>query len=701
MTVRPGRGSLAALLGALALFGGAVQPAGAAAACGGEEPRVEGTTWYGTECDDTYRAPRGITAVYGKGGDDTLFGGRGNQSLFGGEGNDRLYGGIGDDRLRGGPGDDRLSGGFGADSLDGEQGSDYIRGDATIDYLGDSGSSGTDTLSFATGATPGFPNAGDMGFDGFPESAEGRGVFIELGDDFANDGLAPAGGGFDRPLPPAEDFEAFEVVIGTPFADFIVGGANTRAIYGGGGADVILGDGSSDDVYGGAEGDYCEAAAGVNLHECEFSGGQEEVEPGDPGVARGGAMAVQAGEPASLYLTGSEGSDQLEAAYSGSVLALKNHGSTIASVPVAEPPDSVILAGRSGDDSLSVSGFPTTTSAVLLGNDGEDTLTGSEGDDALVDGPGDDVVSGLGGDDALPNNQGGDRLSAGPGNDLFVSDAVCEGDSLDGGEGVDNANWANFGSAVSLDLAAASAGLLGPGGEPDCGGAPPTALHELEDVEGTDAGDSLIGDAGDNQLLGRGGPDSYHAGAGNDSILANSGDGDLAIDCGEGWDTALIDIPTETYADPAPVACEDVEERAPNSFRPPGTPPGPEPPPSPSVAAAPPPLLRTAADRRAPRTTLRHRPPRRVFTRRKWHRVSFALGSNERGSRFRCKIDRRPFRPCGSHRAYGLRPGRHVFRAYAIDVAGNRDRTPVVYRFVVRRLIVRSSRSHHRRGSSR
>ncbi|HEX6228348.1 MAG TPA: hypothetical protein VFZ41_02675, partial [Solirubrobacterales bacterium] len=131
-------------------------PALAAPTCE-EGPETVGRTIIGTPCDDTIRLPRSITTVYGEGGDDALFGQRGNDRLFGGEGNDRLYGGIGDDRLRGGPGSDLLSGGFGADSLDGEQGDDLVRGDATVDAIGDSGG-GTDTLSFATGATPGFPN---------------------------------------------------------------------------------------------------------------------------------------------------------------------------------------------------------------------------------------------------------------------------------------------------------------------------------------------------------------------------------------------------------------------------------------------------------------------------------------------------------------------------------------------------------------
>jgi Ca2+-binding RTX toxin-like protein len=701
-------------------------PSALAAPSCAEGPQTIGETIVGTPCPDTIQASRGITTVYGEGGDDTIYGGRGNQTIYGGEGDDRLYGGIGDDMLRGGPGDDLLSGGFGADSLDGEEGSDYVRGDATIDYLGDTGSSGTDTLSFATGATPGFPNAGDFGFAGFPEGAEDRGVFIELGDDFANDGLAPAGGGLDRPLPPAPDFEGFEVVVGTPFSDFIVGGPDTEAIYGGGGADVILDEGPAR-VDGGAAGDYCES--GGTTSSCKFEGDEEEVSTSDPSAVDIGLMTPAGAGPPDLYATGSDSDDKLSATLAGSTVtfellagspAVFDAGEATAGgctrleprrvvCPVGEAPDALVLAGLGGADSLSTQGLPATTSVVELGGDDGDELTGTEFEDALVDGPGDDTVHAGGGDDALPNNPGRDMLSAEAGNDLFISNAVCEGDVLDGGDGVDNANWANFDHAVSLDLADSSAGLLGPGGKPDCEGDPATALHGIEDIEGTDAGDTLIGDSGVNQLLGRGGADSYYAGAGNDTFLANSGtptpDPDPVIDCGEGFDTAEIDYPTNG-PDATPIDCEAIYERAPNSFRPPDTPPGPE---TSEEAAKPPapqppvkPVQHAARrDRTPPQTRLLRGPARRVFTRHRWREVAFSLGSNEAGSTFRCKLDGMPFRPCRSPRAYRVRLGRHTFRAYAIDAAGNRDRSPLLYRFTVRRLSVHSSRSHRRHGSTR
>ncbi|HSK50234.1 MAG TPA: calcium-binding protein, partial [Solirubrobacterales bacterium] len=307
--------------------------------------------------------------------------------------------------------------------------------------------------------------------------------------------------------------------------------------------------------------------------------------------------------------------------------------------------------------------------------------------DTLVDGAGDDSVLAAGRDDALPNNGGTDQLDAGPGEDLFISNAVCDGDVIEGGADRDNANWANFGTGVSIDMGRQIAGLIGPQGEPSCATAAQlTTLRGIEDVEGTNGADNLLGDAGPNQLLGRAGADNYLAGAGNDHLLANSGDSDPIVDCGEGFDTALIDF-TPAFADGPPIGCESVEERAPNSFRPPDTPPDPDPGPVVPPQTAPTPALRpvppSRRDRTPPATRLRRRPAALLFASNPRRRVAFAFASSERGSRFRCRLDRRPFRPCRSPRAYRASRGRHTFRVFAIDAAGNRDRSPARARFRV------------------
>lgn len=679
-----------------------------------EGPETVGTTIVGTPCDDVIRLPRGVTTVLGEGGNDRLYGQRGNDSLLGGEGADRLYGGVGDDRLRGGPGDDRLFGGFGADSLDGEGGNDLARGDATIDAIGDSGG-GSDTLSFATGATPGFPNSGSFFDDaGFPAGAAGRGVYVDLGEGFANDGLAPSGGGVDEPLEPADNFSDFETVIGTPFPDYIVGTSGAETFYGGGGADLIDGNGGGDTAHGGADGDGC---VGVGSDDCESD--SEEIDLRDPGAIAVGVMAAGNNTGPDVYLAGSDEDDSVTVSYGANISTPDpNDGAVLFSLAAGsqgqfeagtaggceapsggkvfcllpEAPDSILLAGLEGEDELLAPSLPETVAVVLLGNEDDDELSGGETEDTLIDGAGDDVVSAGGRDDALPNNGGADQLGAGAGEDLFISNAVCDGDALNGGGDRDNANWANFNAAISIEMAQQRAGLIGPQGQPECANpALLTTLQGVEDVEGTGGGDNLVGDSGPNQLLGRTGPDNMLAGAGDDLILANSGDPDPTVDCGEGFDTALIDFAPLT--DGPPVACESVEERAPNSFRPPDTPPDPEP--EPETETQPPPVPptpkppktpRQPTDRVAPATRLGHhpRPALTLPAQRHLLRVAFAFGSSESGGSFRCRLDRQPFRPCRSPRAYRVTAGRHVFRVFAIDAAGNRDRSPAVFRFGVR-----------------
>lgn len=677
-----------------------VPPAVAAPACG-EPPETVGRTIIGTPCDDVIRAPRSITTVNGEGGNDTIFGGRGNDHLNGGDGNDRLYGGIGDDQLRGGAGDDRLSGGFGADSLlDGEEGNDFVRGDATIDEIRNTGG-GTDTLSYATGVTPGFFNRAGFpdfsAYENFPQTVDGRGAYVNLQTGQGDNGRAPHGGGFDEEVEAAD----FDVVIGSAFPDYIVGTTAAQTIYGGGGADVLIGSGGADQLHGGAEGDSCQGVGAVI--DCETSA--EEVDPRDPGAIAVGSMTPGPSASA-LYLTGSDEDDEVLATYSESavtfVLGAGSSGAfdtdpavaggcnppTSGEVvcPITGAPDSIVLAGLDGNDDLSAPNFPPTTSVIVLGGAGDDDLAGGDTEDAVIDGAGDDAVNAGGGDDAVPNNEGDDGLLAGSGEDLFVSDAVCNGDSLDGGPDRDNANWANFDQAIAINMAAQAAGLIGADGQPQCpSSALLTGLTAIEDTEGTSAGDIMIGDSGDNQLLGRPGPDSYFAAAGDDVILANSGfpndDPDPVIDCGDGFDTALIDFP-ENGPDAAPIACEDVEERAPNSFRPPNTPLGPQA----GVSAAPvTPLPPRVKDRRAPQTRLLRRPGGILFTAGRRRAVAFAFAANETRVTFRCKLDRKPFRACRSPRVYRLKPGRHVFRVFAIDRAGNRDRTPALLRLRVRR----------------
>lgn len=669
-----------------------------------EGPTTVGSTTYGTPCADVIVVPAGVEAVKGGGGDDTIvpapitastscpngcrlgvgsqtfeggegndvvFGERGNDILRGGPGDDQLFGGIGDDLLEGGPGNDRLAGGFGADSIDGQEGDDYVRGDTTIDRIFDSGG-GTDTLSFSTGITPGF--GGSIPISNFPDDE--RGLKLEMGEggENAKNGVAADGGGTDE-----VEVGAFEIVVGTPFADYIVGTPNTEKIYGGGGADALVGGGGGDTLEGGADGDYADGGT---------------IATRDPGKVSVGFMTPPGATPyAQLYLVGSSGNDQVTATYSPAAVTFtlaagafdespsddggcEIESPTEARCPLSAPLDSVLLAGLGGADTIAAGNLPATVGLLETGGEGGDTLTGgAESEDILIDGTGGgaDLLDAQGSDDALVHNGGADQLLGGDGNDLFLSVSVCDGEHVVGGSGRDNSSWARFGEGVEANLATGSAGRPGSGESPDCSGGTLDSIAEVEDLEGSSYGDVFYGDAGPNQLLGHPGPDAYYAGAGEDSILANSGDADVAIDCGPDNDEATIDRPQ--FGDPAPVECESVYEADPNNFRTRTLLP---PPPLPAPPPAPP------ADTRPPQTKLGAHPRALLLTRKKSRQAVFRFTSSEAGSSFRCKLDRKPYRPCASPRTYRVKVGRHAFRVFAVDAAGNRDRTPSLFRFRVR-----------------
>jgi Ca2+-binding RTX toxin-like protein len=669
---------------------------------GGNDTIIAGPITAFTDCSAGCRLELGSSVFEGGPGNDIVWGGRGNDILRGNEGNDRLYGGIGDDIVEGGPGNDLVSGGFGADLVDGGSGSDFARGDPTQDEILDSGQGvgDVDTLSYATGTTPGFgnkppfpPNPAYPNVSAehanFPSDGNERGVYLNLvapSRESGNNGGAPDGGGVDEVVGPD-----FERVIGSPFSDYIVGGASTQAIFGGGGADVLQAGNGATTLNGGADGDDCVGGA-VNVS-CESTAANGPVTLRDKTKVSVGAMAPGESEYAGLYLIGSASADNVTVTSSGvapnEVITFKLIGASFdesasatsgckvesageAVCKLTTSLDSLLLAGLEGDDTLKASALPATTSVMLLGgNNADELIAGNETDDTLVDGPGNDVLHGLAGDDGLVNNQGRDEIFAEEGNDLFLSVAVCEGDVINGGPGRDNASWAKFDEGVEARLDQGRAGRPGAGGEPECsGGGTFGPLVEIEDLEGSTSPDVLVGDAGENQLLGHQGADSFYSLAGNDTILANAGDNDLAINCGEGIDTALIDLRPQ-YNDPVPVECETVREAEPNNYRV-----------SRLVAQAPP----LAPDVTPPRTKVTRHPPKLLLTAKRHRRVVFRFTSSERGSRFRCKLDAKPYRACASPRAYNLGLGRHVVRIDAIDAAGNADPTPAIYHFRIRQV---------------
>ncbi|MGH2661904.1 MAG: calcium-binding protein [Actinomycetota bacterium] len=165
-----------------------------------------------------------------------------------------------------------------------------------------------------------------------------------------------------------------------------------------------------------------------------------------------------------------------------------------------------VVTGR-GDDDV---GVPFTTGIFMLGGDGDDDLTGGAGTDGILGGAGMDTVRGWTGNDVMFGEADDDALDGGAGDD-----------NLFGGTGSDAALYASATSAVTVNLATASASGGGVGND---------TLTSLENVTGSDFGDTLTGDDTANVLNGAGGVDVLRGAGGADALLG-----------GDGLDTAAYD----------------------------------------------------------------------------------------------------------------------------------------------------------------
>src|SRR5262249_41729434 len=134
-------------------------------------------------------------------GDDTILGlGSSNHFIDGGAGNDLLAGGAGNDYLVGGADNDRLAGGDGDDTLSGGSGNDPFFTSPRVDTAG--GGAGT---------------AGGADYSG-----DGAGIHVDLGNNTVRDDAASH-----------DTISGVEVIIGSGFADTIIGDAENNVLYGG------------------------------------------------------------------------------------------------------------------------------------------------------------------------------------------------------------------------------------------------------------------------------------------------------------------------------------------------------------------------------------------------------------------------------------------------------------------------------------
>lgn len=222
------------------------------------------------------------------------------------------------------------------------------------------------------------------------------------------------------------------------------------------------------------------------------------------------------------------------------------------SAPVSGDDLDNLLPGSAGNDVIDAGVGSDTVDGMggndnILGGDDEDLLAGGEGADTIHGGHENDTITGGNGHDQLFGDEGGDSIAGGEGNDTITggkgNDVIDAGggddlilallepgkgdgkDTYSGGTGIDTLDFTGSTEAVNITLSGGSATF---GSD---------TIRFMENLTGGDIGDRLIGDSGANVLRGGLGHDSLGGGSGNDTVFG--GEGADSIDGGANNDVIV------------------------------------------------------------------------------------------------------------------------------------------------------------------
>ncbi|MDU9415778.1 retention module-containing protein [Pseudomonas sp. zfem005] len=180
-------------------------------------------------------------------------------------------------------------------------------------------------------------------------------------------------------------------------------------------------------------------------------------------------------------------------------------------------------------------GAVSSSGAVEVDRDNSGTIgsSGDSSDQIVIDNSAlGNTLAGGSGNDVLIGGVGNDTLNGNNGNDLLVGGAGD--DALNGGGGIDTASYVDATSGVTVSLASAAA--------QNTGGAGTDTLSGIENLIGSNFGDVLTGNSGDNTLSGLAGNDTLIGNGGNDILSGGDGADTFKWQAGETGLTHITDF---------------------------------------------------------------------------------------------------------------------------------------------------------------
>ncbi len=271
-----------------------------------------------------------------------------------------------------------------------------------------------------------------------------------------------------------------------------------------------------------------------------------------------------------LHIEGTAGKDTINVQQTNQQISVKGisilvNGQAKSSISASDV-TRIEVNGGDGNDTISLTPGrgqqAILISTVLNGGVGNDSISGGDGNDFIQGGDGADSLSGNGGNDSLVGGIGNDNLNGGNNEDTLQGGQG--NDTLSGGLGRDQADFSRATAGVTVNLVTGK----GTGEGTD-------KLDTVEDLVGSDLGDTLTGNTSDNRLDGRSGNDVLADGQGNDVLAGGQGndtldggvaddtliggDGNDILNDGEGNDQLIGGLGNDRYAF-ADVASYQVDE---------------------------------------------------------------------------------------------------------------------------------------------